>query len=108
MRVNCITRTKPLVQNMGFKPLLGSSGVKAFVGFLLVFCILQLISNNEEIKSTNYNSNTADKDYRKRFNLLMDGPEEIGEECTLGNVCCKQINNSIKTSFIAFTCRLHK
>ncbi len=73
---------------MAFKSVLRSSGLKAFVGLLLIFCFLQLIGNNKEIKSTfsattNYYSN-MEKDYRKRFNLMVDEPEETGEECTLG------------------------
>lgn len=49
--------------------------------------MLQVILNEKEENLTSSFTNLSDleKEYRKRFNLL-DGPAEVGKECTLGNL----------------------
>ena len=57
-------------------------------GLVLVLFFLQVITNQtKEVNSIYYPTNTEnEKQYRKRFNLMIEKPADVGEECTLGNL----------------------
>ena len=62
------------------------SKIKVFYSLASLFFLLFLVQlNHKEKKSSDFKaSSEVEKKYRKRYNLL-DGPAEVGEECTLGN-----------------------
>ena len=57
-------------------------------GLVLVFFFLQVITNKpKEVNSIYHTTFTEfEKQYRKRFNLMIEKPADVGEECTLGNL----------------------